>query len=71
VKAMPLCAFDLIMIFIACYLLAKSLRLILGTEDIYIGLQGVTVKLGLPRPLQIDVSGRLIERDQVVPSNLS
>ena len=70
-KAMPLCAFDLIMIFIACYLLAESLGLILGAENVYIGLQGLTIKLGLPRPFQVDVPGRLIKRDQVMPPNLS
>jgi hypothetical protein len=71
VKTMPLCAFDLIMIFIACYLLAESLGLILGAENVYIGLQGLTIKLGFPRPLQVDVPGRLIKRDQVMPPNLS
>lgn len=70
-KAMSLRTFDFIMIFIACYFLAEGLGLILGTENVDIGLQRVTIKLGLPRPLQVDVPGRLIKRDKVMPSNLS
>lgn len=70
-KAMSLRTFDFIMIFIACYFLAEGLGLILGTKNVDIGLQGVTIKLGLPRPLQVDVPGRLIKRDKVMPSNLS
>ena len=70
-KTMPLRTLDFIMIFIACYLLAEGLGLILGTENVDISLQGVTIKLGLPRSFQVNVPGCFIKRDKVMPSNLS
>ena len=70
-KAIFFRAFYFIMIFIASYLLSESLGLIFGAENVYIGLQGVSIKLGLPRSLQVYVPGRLIKRDQVISSNLS